>query len=201
MHGIVNRGLQTYVSSIFSPEIWEDVCTDAGLKFFNFETMLTYDDSVTDRIIDATSTALNRTRSEILEDFGTFVVAEKELSVVRRLLRFGGDDFVEFLHSLEDVHGLTRVAMPDLAVPEFELERTGDDQFCLSYSFDKPGFGPVFLGLLRAMADDYGALVVIEHKDRCPLDETCECFEISILHHGWPEAAETAGIQVGKEPH
>ncbi len=27
-----------------------------------------------------------------------------------------------------------------------------------------PGFGYVMLGILRAMADDYGALVVLEHQ-------------------------------------
>ena len=190
MHGLVNRGLQAYVRDIFSPEIWEDACTTAGLSFFNFETMLTYEDGITDRLVEAVASALDRNRPEVLEDFGTYVVSEERLSAVRTLLRFGGEDFEEFLHSLEDVHDRAKIALPDLDVPFFELETLGDDTYRLHYSFHKRGYGAVFLGLLRGMADDYGALVLIEHTPIATPELDRDRFDISILHMGWPDAVQ-----------
>ena len=198
MHGMVNRGLQSYVRTIFSFELWEDVCTQAGLSFFNFETMLTYDDEVTDRIIDAIAQQLSRSREEILEDFGTFVVAEKDHSAVRRLLRFGGEDYVEFLFSLEDVHDLASVVLPELDVPRFELTAHDETSYTLDYRFEKVGFGAVFLGLLRAMADDYGALVLIDHHPQSGQNADRDRFDIQVLHLGWPDQAmdDHAGLEL-----
>ena len=58
-----------------------NACTAAGLSFFNFETMLTYEDGITDRLVDAVAQALGRKRPEVLEDFGTYVVSEGRILV------------------------------------------------------------------------------------------------------------------------
>lgn len=189
MHGIVNRGLQIYVTTIFGEHAWEDICTRAGLSFFHFETMLVYEDALTEALIEAASAQLGRSRDEFLEDFGTFIVAEKGIGAVRELLRFGGEDYVAFLHSLEDMHHIAAIALPGFELPRFELEPRGEGHFELSYRFAKPGYGAFFLGLMRAMADDYGALVIIE---RAPAREDGwdrDTFTVQVLHQGWPEAA------------
>ena len=181
MHGIFNRGLQCYVRDIFGTEVWEDCCTQAELPFFNFETMLKYEDGITDRVIEALAQVLRRPRDELLEDFGTYVVSEELLASVRRLLRFGGETYEEFLHSLEDLHDRAKMAIPDLDVPRLRLTAHPGNCFTLHYSFAKQGYGSIFLGLLRAMADDYGALVVVEHLARREGDLDADLFEISLL--------------------
>lgn len=127
MHGAINRGLQAYVCEIFSNEIWEDTCGRAELGSYNFETLLFYDDEITDRVLDALTKVLNRERSDIIEVLGSFVVSESTLQSVRKLLRFGGENYVEFLQSLEDVHDRAKIAMPDFDVPQFELETHADN--------------------------------------------------------------------------
>ncbi len=189
MHGTINRGLQAYVCEIFGKEVWEDTCSRAELSSYNFETMLTYDDEITDRVLDGLTKVLGRERSDLLEDFGTFVVSESTLQSVRKLLRFGGENYVEFLHSLEDVHDRAKIALPDLDVPQFELEARSDTEFVVNYRFEKLGMGAVFLGLLRGMADDYGALILIDHIPKRDGDIDVDQFEISLLHMGWPEVA------------
>lgn len=189
MHGTINRGLQAYVCEIFGTEIWEDTCNRAGLSSFNFETMLTYDDDITDSVLEGLTIVLGRDRSDLLEDFGTFVVSESTLQSVRKLLRFGGENYVEFLHSLEDVHDRAKIALPDLDVPQFELVVRSETDFVLNYRFEKLGMGAVFLGLLRGMADDYGALILIDHIPKRAGDFDIDQFEISLLHMGWPEVA------------
>ncbi len=190
MHGIFNRGLQCFVRDIFGLEVWEQVCARAELTFFNFEAMLRYEDGITDQVIMAMGKVLNRPRDELLEDFGTYVVSEAQMTPIRRLLRFGGDTYTEFLHSLEDVHDLAKMAIPDLDVPRLRVISKPDNCFTLYYSFAKRGYGSVFLGMLRGMADDYGALVVIDHKPLDDGDVDKDLFEISVALADHPPTAE-----------
>ena len=102
----------------------------------------------------------------MLEDLGTYLVSHPSVEALRRLLRFGGLDFVDFLHSLEDLPGRARLAVRDLALPRMELDVLGERRFELRCIDAPEGFGHVLVGLMRAMADDYGALAVLEHLGR-----------------------------------
>ncbi|WP_242511909.1 heme NO-binding domain-containing protein [Rhodobaculum claviforme] len=78
------------------------------------------------------------------------------------MLRFGGVEFLDFLHSLDDLPGRCRLAVPDLDMPQLELEESGSGRCVLTVRGPWPQYGPVMVGVLRAMADDYGALVLLE---------------------------------------
>lgn len=183
MHGIVNRGLQCFVTDVYGGEQWFAVCDRANLPMRQFETMLRYDDLVTEQLLEAMEFVLGRTRATLLEDFGTFVVSEHSSPKVRKLLRLGGQTYVEFLHSLEDLNDRLALALPDLETPSLVLFEQPNDQFILSYEFHKEGFGAVFLGVLRAMADDYGELVVIEHDSRMVEGISKDRFVIKLVDH------------------
>lgn len=164
MHGLVNRSIQCFLRDTYGEDLWLGVAQEAELGFDSFETMLTYDDSLTGAVIDAAAQRLDRPRETVLEDLGTYLVSHSNLERVRRLLRFGGVGFVDFLHSLDDLPGRARLALPDLELPRLALEDDGDDRFTLRCSSTVPGAGHVVVGLLRAMADDYGALVLLDHS-------------------------------------
>jgi hypothetical protein len=53
--------------------------------------------------------------------------------------------------------------LPDLDLPALHLDGNDRDSFTLTCLSPIRGVGHVAVGLLRAMADDYGALVVIDH--------------------------------------
>ena len=110
--------------------------------------------------------------SRFLEDLGTYLVSHPNVEALRRLLRFGGVDFVDFLHSLDELSDRARLAVPDLALPPIELEAQRGDRFELRCRSMRPGFGHVMVGVLRAMADDYGALAIIEHGGASGGEET-----------------------------
>ena len=164
MHGLINRSLQCFLRDSYGPSVWALIARDADLGFDSFEAMLTYDAVLTDAIIDAAARQLDRPRETVLEDLGTYLVSHPNVEALRRLLRFGGLTFVDFLHSLEDLPGRGRMAVPDLDLPHLALVNDGGDQFSLACRAPVQGGGHVMLGLLRAMADDYGALVVLEHQ-------------------------------------
>ena len=164
MHGLVNRSIQCFVRDTYGDQAWSDICRDAELGFENFESMLTYDSSQTEAVLSAACSQLARSRGGLLEDIGTYLVSHPDFGALRRLLRFGGEDFEEFLHSLDDLRDRAKLALPDLDFPQLELREYSATSFSLQYRWDNRGFGTLVLGILRAMADDYGALVLLEHS-------------------------------------
>ena len=165
MHGLINRSLQCFVQETYGEARWIEVRRAADLAEADFEAMLTHDDAVTETAIDAAARVLGRRREGLLEDLGTFLVSHPSMGRVRRLLRYGGEGFTDFLHSLEDLPDRARLAVPEMALPPLRLEEIAGDAYRLTCAGDRAGLGHVILGALRAMADDYGALASLEPED------------------------------------
>lgn len=164
MHGLINRAIQCFVSDSYGQSRWIDVTRVAEVETTDFEAMLHYDDKTTEQLIDAAAKVIGAPRETVLEDIGTYLVTHPNVEALRRLLRFGGVDFVDFLHSLDDLPERARLAVDDLMLPSLELREHSSDCFSLTCRHPQLGFGHVLIGILRTMADDYGALVFLEHK-------------------------------------
>jgi hypothetical protein len=163
MHGLINRAVQCFLRDTYGVDRWLQVARMAGFGDDGFDTMAVYDLSVTDALIDAAARMLDRPRDLVLEDMGTYLVSHPTVEPLRRLLRFGGATFMDFLLSLEDLPGRSRLAVPDIDIPELALEEAEADVFLLICRSPLKGVGHVVMGLMRAMADDYGALVLLDH--------------------------------------
>lgn len=159
MHGLINRSIQCFLRDTYGEALWRDVLGRAHLPPEGFEAMLHYPDPLTDAMIDAAAARLGKPRAALLEDLGAYLVTREPL---RRLMRFGGTDYGEFLLSLEELQGRGLMALPDLDLPEIRLTAATAGRFVLEVRAKVAGWGPVLAGLLRAMADDYGALAIIE---------------------------------------
>ncbi|RMD91304.1 MAG: heme NO-binding protein [Alphaproteobacteria bacterium] len=171
MHGLINRSIQLFLGDTYGTEAWQAIVARAGLGIDSFEAMLTYPAEMTTRLLQAAAAHLGKAREQLLEDLGTYLVSHPRMEAVRRLLRYGGESFVDFLHSLDELPDRARLAVPDLEMPELELLCTGVQAYALEVRFERPGFGHVLQGVLRAMADDYGALVTLEHAGAGPGSE------------------------------
>ena len=165
MHGLINRAVQAFVINTYGEKRWNDIMDASGLGFTEFEAMLVYPEDQSARMLSATEASLERPLAEILEDVGTFLVSNPQLEALRRLLRFGGVNYVEFLRSLDDLPDRTRLAVSDLRLPGLELIEQAPGQFELLCQPGVPGYAQVMMGVLRAMADDYGALVILEQTE------------------------------------
>ena len=172
MPGLVNRAIQSFLRDTYGAELWLRVTQDARLGFTSFETMQTYPDAMTEAVLGAAARRLARPREVILEDLGNYLVSHPNLEALRRLLRFGGVTFADFLQSLDDLPGRARMAVPELDMPQLDLAALSDRQFRLTCCSPWPGYGHVMVGILRAMADDYGALAVLEHAGSAADEET-----------------------------
>lgn len=188
------KALQGFFTDTYGPAMWEGITRQARLDASGFESMLVYADSRADDILTAATDRLNRPRSEILEDIGTYLVSHPRFERLRRLLRFGGVDFTDFLFSIEDLPGRGRLAVSDMDLPHLELTDCGDGAFTLRSTSAIPGFSFVLAGLLRALADDYGVLIMVDEPahqaDTWTLGPNRETVSIRVL-----DAAYAAGRQ------
>lgn len=187
MHGLINRALECFVRDTYGPARWADVTRRAGLGIDGFEAMLSYDSALTAEVLQAIGQVLDRPGEEILEDVGTYLVSHPNTEPLRRLLRFGGVTFTEFLHSLDELPDRAALAVDDLDLPRMEIVDLSDTVFELTIAGGLPGFGHVMTGVLRAMADDYGALVMLDHRG---LRDGAEVLAIAVV-----EATFAAGRQ------
>lgn len=195
MHGLINRTIQSFTCHTYGHARWLAVTEAAGLDFSEFEAMLIYDEEVSRRVLAALSAELDRDETDVLEDLGTYLVSNPNVESLRRLLRFGGVNYIEFLHSLDDLPDRTRLAVSDLSLPALELREHTTGHFSLTCHAGLQGFGSVMLGILRAMADDYGALVVLEHRGG---SNGAEVIDISVIESAWAEGRSfDLGARVG----
>ncbi len=162
MLGIVNRAIECFARDTYGHEAWHDIVALAELGHDRFEAMLSYDDNVTEHVLDAAETRLAKSREEFLEDLGTYLVSHPSFEPLRRLLRFGGETYVDFLLSLDELPERARLAVPDLDLPDISVTPVGSDRFSVRTGEGWSGFGPIMAGAVRGIADDYGALAILD---------------------------------------
>ncbi|MDG4648604.1 heme NO-binding domain-containing protein [Roseibacterium sp. SDUM158017] len=158
---MINCALQGFLLANYGPAVWREVQDIARLPADGFEAMERYDDALTLACFEAALQVLEKHPNTLLEDIGTHIVIHPDLEPLRRLLRFGGATFVEFLQSLEEMPDRARMAIPELELPEIRLWQTDTGDCVVGARWPLPGIAPLLSGALRAMADDYGALVFL----------------------------------------
>lgn len=182
MHGMINRALQGFIAETYGRDVWTEVRTLANLRFEEFEAMLQYDDALTEACFMAVTQIMHQDPTAVLEDLGTFLITHPPLDPLRRLLRFGGASFTEFVLSLDELADRGRMAMPDIEMPEITVIEEDAAQFRLRARWKLQGIGPILLGSLRAMADDYGSLATLR-LDGVEGDEECVRIVIHDTNH------------------
>lgn len=187
MHGLVNRAIQCFVRDSYGLSRWHEVTRRAGVEVTDFEAMLHYDDDITDNLIAAAKDVIGVPEETVLEDIGTYLVTHPNVEALRRLLRFGGVDFVDFLHSLDELPDRAKLAVDDLDLPSMEVRQHSAESFSLTCKGDRPGFGYVMIGILRTLADDYGALVFLEHRGG---EAESEVIDITLVEQAFASGRE-----------
>lgn len=157
MHGLINRSIEHFLIACYGAAFWQELARHTGVP--RFEAMLTYDDALTDQLIALAAEALDKPVPMVLEDLGAHLARTESL---RRLLRFGGNDFCEFLLSLNELRDRGRLAVPELELPVLQVSEGGPGLFRIYVEAEHSGWAYVLCGLLCAMGDDYGALVLLD---------------------------------------
>ncbi len=162
MHGMVNRSIEHFLRANYGDGIWHQVATDAGVDTGGFNGLTKYPESVTAQLLRAASAQLDKTSFELLEDVGAWLV---QLESLRRLLRFSGSSFDDFVFALEELPGRVAMVLPGLPFKPITVSRKGDNRYLISGTDWQRGLPWIVAGALRGMADDYGVLALIDATD------------------------------------
>lgn len=157
MHGLINRSIERFVRDSYGEAAWRDIADRIGVAD-GFEGFRRYPDALTLRLLAASAERLAKPGSELLEDLGAWLARTEP---IRRLLRFSGADFADFVVTLEELPGRVRMVLPDLEMPRITVSSGAADRFRVTTGHALPEWRSVLAGVLRAMSDDYGALALI----------------------------------------
>jgi len=167
MHGLVNRCIEAFLRGSYGGALWERIAARANVDPGGFLTWGESPDRITHALVIASARRLDKSVPELLEDIGAWLSGQEQ---IRRLLRFGGANFEEFVESLHEMPGRIRLVVPDLELPSLSVASDGAGNYCIIADIYQPGFMRVLAGMLRGMADDYGALAIISAaRDRIDL--------------------------------
>lgn len=168
MHGLINRSIESFVRSCYGTTRWREVAADVGLTEDGFQSFRHYSDEITSKLIASVARRLGKPRAELLEDLGAWLARHE---AIRRLLRFSGSDYSDFVISLEELPGRAQMVIPDLEVPRLHVQVCGAQQFRIRIVEGGVLWQALIAGLLRAMSDDYGALtLIIDEKNSIYVD-------------------------------
>ena len=79
MHGLINRSFECFLRVTYGAPFWAGVAQDLDAGFEQFEPVLHYDDALSYRMLESASARLEKPPEVLLEDFGTFLVADPEI--------------------------------------------------------------------------------------------------------------------------
>lgn len=174
MHGLINCSIERFIRDGYGEDAWADIAALIGLAAGGFESFRRYPDALTLRLIGAGAGRLAKPEAELLEDFGAWLARSEP---IRRLLRFSGADFADFILTLEELPGRVRMIVPDLEMPRFAVAHGAADRFRVTVSHAPPEWRSVLAGILRAMSDDYGALaLIVDEGAAISIDVSDEAF-------------------------
>lgn len=163
MHGLVGRALESFLEDEHGPEVRRAALERAALPPDGFRSTRTYPAGAVPLLLQAASARIGLPPRTLLVDLGIWLVSKPRNEALRRLVRFGGEDFTGFLHSLEDLPARGRLAVPGLDLPRIAmLDR--NPIYEITTEAPECGAGWVTSGVLRGMADDYGVLALVEHR-------------------------------------
>lgn len=159
MHGLINRSLECFVRDSYGDAVWRGIAAEMALPTERFEPFRRYPDDMAVGVIATAAARLGKPATELLEDFGAWLARTEP---TRRLLRFSGSDFTDFIIALEELAGRVAMILPELQMPRIAVEPSLDGrQFRVSVLHALPQWRSVLAGVIRAISDDYGALALI----------------------------------------
>lgn len=181
MYGMVNQGVRAFIVENFGEMDWTEICRSVGLSDEEFEAMATYPDAVTYDLVNTISAKYDMPATKVLEVFGAYWVEYSGQTAIGQLLRFGGNDLVERLDSLNELHERIKLTMPHLKPPSFDFVELEEDVFSLRYWSDREGLEAMVVGLVRGLSEQTGQLIELTQDEVPAAPDARASFTIRLL--------------------
>ena len=170
VYGLVNQGLQDYVSSVGGDVMWRSVRKAAGVETEVFVSANIYTDTMTYELVAAASRVLGMPADELLRAFGKHWIRYTARRGYGAIFDTMGRTLAEFLGNLDMMHTRLSLSMPGLRPPSFVCEPLENDRIRVEYRSERDGLAPMVVGLLEGLAEMYGLEVLVRHTVRRHID-------------------------------
>lgn len=162
VYGMINQAVKDLVWHHAGEDTWLEVCREAELDPEGFESLTTYPDSLTFKLVDISAKKLHLTPEQVLRSFGrhwVFYTGEHGYGDVMRMF---GKDFRTCLSNLNQMHAHMGALMPQLRPPRFVVRESAPKSMTVDYFSERQGLGPMVLGLLEGLAEKYHETIAVE---------------------------------------
>lgn len=180
MYGMVNQGVRAFIVENFGQRDWSEICQSVGLSDDEFEAMATYPDAVTYDIVKTISSKYDMPASQVLEVFGAYWVDYSGQTAIGQLLRFGGNDLLERLDGLNELHERIKLSMPHLKPPSFDFVELAENVFSLRYFSDREGLESMVMGLVRGLSEQTGQAIELTQDETPAVSDARASFTIRL---------------------
>ncbi|HJR45728.1 MAG TPA: heme NO-binding domain-containing protein [Actinomycetota bacterium] len=159
MHGIIFDQLHEFTTQTYGREAWTAMVARPEAARSTYFVGEEYPDEELEGLLSAASTLTGRSRDELLEDFGHFIVPG--LLDLYGVLVDPKWDLLGFLEGIEEtIHRVVRLRHPGARPPRLEATRTGPDQVTIVYTSQRK---MCFLakGIIRGLEEHYSESVSV----------------------------------------
>lgn len=163
MHGLISRSFELFLRDCYGDRIWERAARQAKVDPRGIFLLQKSPDKVSETLIEEAAAILRQEKGELVEDLGGWLTQREP---IRRLLRFSGRDFSEFVESLGEFPRRAQMVIQSLKVPRVVVTMPTAQSYEVTIDGGSDIWPMLLAGVLRGMADDYGALAVITVQGR-----------------------------------
>lgn len=159
MNGLINRSFELFVREGHGDRVWERLARQAKVDPRGFLLLQHFPDSMTHALFAEAAKIFRKPADELAEDLGGWLTRREP---IRRLLRFSGRDFPEFIESVSEFPDRASMLIKSLKIPRIQVMAHSRSLYHVEIDSDTGILTMLMAGVLRGMADDYGALAVIQ---------------------------------------
>ncbi|HEC77904.1 MAG TPA: heme NO-binding protein [candidate division WOR-3 bacterium] len=171
MKGIINKGIQEMVESMYGTDAWNTVKEKAGCNEPFFAISLDYPDEMTIALIKAAAEVSGRDEETVMVEYGKFMVPNTLKKYYPTYFKLAGSTAREFLLNMGKVHEQATRSITNAKPPHFDYEETSDGKLRMCYH-SKRNLCAVLRGLILGV----GIL----------FNEKLKVQEIACVHKGDP---------------
>jgi predicted hydrocarbon binding protein len=159
MHGLIFVELKKFVATRFGPDAWRDILHKTGENHRIYLPSRAYPDAEMLALVAAACTLSDKTRDDLLEAFGEFVVPDLLRMYKAHIDRkWSALDLIE--NTEQTMHRVVRRVSRDATPPELKVRRTGSNNVVITYTSARQ-LCALARGIVRGIAKHYEEHVTI----------------------------------------
>ena len=163
MYGMVNKFFQQIITEKVGLEIWQLIAEKTKFHSSVFVNLKQYPDAITYDMVTIACEQLNCSLEDFLIEAGKQWIPYTLEGEYRALYEMSGDNIVDFLRNLDNLHINVGNLMTELDPPSFKCTEITKNSLRLHYYSNRPGLAPFVMGILTGLGIYFKTPVKVHH--------------------------------------